>query len=70
MVGYLIRKKGSAILSAFIIFLIQVPFTPWGILMIYFALLLGLPIEIMFIVKGYSNLKLWYLMLRIKIRIY
>ncbi len=31
--------------------------------MIYFALLLGLPIEIMFIVKGYSNLKLWYLML-------
>lgn len=63
MVGYLIRKKGSALLSAFIIFLIQVPFTPWGILMIYFAVLLGLPIEIMFLIKKYSNLKLWYLML-------
>lgn len=63
MVGYLIRKKGSALFAAVIIFLIQIPFTPYGVLMLYFALLLGLPIEIMFIIKKYNNLKLWYIML-------
>lgn len=63
MVGYLIRKKGSALFSAIIIFLVQIPFTPWGVLMFYFALLLGLPIEIMFLIKKYNDLKLWYLML-------
>lgn len=63
MIGYLIRKKGCAFFASLIIFLVQLPFTPWGVLMLYFALLLGLPIEIMFLIKGYKDLKLWYLML-------
>jgi energy-coupling factor transport system substrate-specific component len=63
MMAYLIRRPGVALFSALIIFVVQVPFTPWGILMLGFAFLYGIPIEIVLLVQRYKNFKLWYLML-------
>lgn len=59
MVAYLIRKPGTALLSACIIFLIQVPLTPWGVLMMVFVLTIGMPIEFIFLISRYKNFKLW-----------
>ncbi len=62
MIGYIIRKPGSALLSSLIAFLVMVPLTPWGIMMLSMGLLIGLPIEIAFLIGRYK-FKLWSLML-------
>lgn len=63
MMAYIIRKPGVALFSSLIIFMVQVPFTPWGIFMLGFALIYGLPIEAIFLLQRYNNFKLWFLML-------
>jgi energy-coupling factor transport system substrate-specific component len=63
MVAYLIRKPGVAIFSAMVTSLVQVPFTPFGIVILVTGLLIGLPTEATLLSGRYKNFKLWYLML-------
>lgn len=63
LVAYLIRKPGVALFSAFIISIIQVPFTPGGVMMLMLALFFGAPVDAVLMARGYKNFSLGYLIL-------
>ncbi len=60
--AYLIRKPGVAIFSAIIISIIQVPFTPGGVMMLMLALVFGIPVDAALMARGYKDFSLGYLL--------
>ncbi len=62
MVSYLIRKPGTDLFAALVVFIMMVPLTPYGLQVVAMVLLIGLPIEIALLVGRYK-FKLWSMML-------
>lgn len=63
MVAYLMRRKGSALFTMLIVGLVQIPFTPSGFMIIILQLIIGLPVELLFLITGYKNFKWWFIMI-------
>ncbi|HUE75190.1 MAG TPA: ECF transporter S component [Chloroflexota bacterium] len=63
LVGYVIRRPGSAVVGAVLAALIEMPFTPFGAIVLWLGLLQGLGVEIVFLSTGYRRFGLPVLML-------
>jgi energy-coupling factor transport system permease protein len=63
LVGYVIRRPGAAVVGAVLAALIEMPFTPFGAIVLWLGLLQGLGAEIVFLSTGYRRFSLPVLML-------
>lgn len=55
LVGYVLRRPGAALLGEMIAALVEMPFTPYGAIVLWLGLLQGIGIEAVFAVTGYRR---------------
>jgi energy-coupling factor transport system substrate-specific component len=58
LVGYVIRKPGSALLGEMLAALIEIPFTGFGVVVLWLGLLQGLGVEVVFLGTRYRRFDL------------
>jgi len=62
-IAYVLRRPGAALLTQAMISLISVPFSPWGWMNLITILMVGIPVELVFLATRYRNYRLFILML-------
>src|ERR1700682_5081601 len=58
LVGYVIRRPGAALLGEMLAALIELPFTPFGAVVLWLGLVQGLGVEIVFLATRYRRFDL------------
>jgi energy-coupling factor transport system substrate-specific component len=58
LVGYVIRRPGAALLGEMLAALIEIPFTPFGAVVLWLGLVQGLGVEIVFLATRYRRFDL------------
>ena len=63
LVGYIVRRPGAALLGEMLAALIEIPFTPFGAIVLWLGFLQGVGVEAVFLATGYRRFSLPVLLL-------